>query len=128
VGIGVTAVLWALQGLLAAVFLTSGIVKSVQTKERMIATGQTGVAPFPLPVIRVVAAAEILGAIGLVLPWAMQVLPALTVAAAAGLCIVMIGAAISHWSLHEYKQVFGVNLLLLLMLIAVIIGRSTQLL
>ncbi|MFD9418483.1 hypothetical protein ACFWC9_27720 [Streptomyces goshikiensis] len=44
------------QGLLAAVFMGSGFLKSTQTKEKMIAAGQTGVAPFPLPVIRVVAA------------------------------------------------------------------------
>lgn len=120
------AAAWVLQVILALTFLASGVVKSVMSKPRMIATGQTGVAPFPLPVIRVVAALEVLGAIGLVAPEAFGVATILTPAAAIGLSIVMIGAAASHWSLKEYKQVFGVNLVLLAMLVFVAVVRATQ--
>ena len=48
---------WVLQIVAATVFLYSGSLKSWMSKERMIATGQTGVAPYPLPVLRVVAVA-----------------------------------------------------------------------
>jgi uncharacterized membrane protein YphA (DoxX/SURF4 family) len=44
--------LWIGQGLLAVIFLISGIAKSTMSKERMLATGQTGAEAFPLPVIR----------------------------------------------------------------------------
>ncbi|WP_377273370.1 DoxX family protein [Peterkaempfera sp. SMS 1(5)a] len=115
--------LWIAQGLLAAVFLASGTMKGTQTKERMIATGQTGVAPFPLPVIRAVAALEALAAIGLVLPQLTGIAAVLTPLAAVGLIAVMIGAAASHWSLREYKQVFGVNLVLLIICVFVAVGR-----
>lgn len=114
--------LWIVQGLLAAVFLASGSAKLTMSKERMIATGQTGVAPFPLPVIRVVALCEILGAIAVVLPEALGIASVLTPIAAAGFVGLMIGAALSHRSLHEYPQVV-LNIGLLGLSIFVLIGR-----
>lgn len=115
--------LWITQGLLAAVFLASGSMKSTQSKERMIATGQTGVAPFPLRAIRVVAVLELLAAVGLVAPRLTGTAPVLTPLAAVGLTAVMAGAAVSHWSLREYKQVFGINLVILLACLFVALGR-----
>lgn len=114
--------LWVAQGLLAAVFAASGVTKSVMSKERMITTGQTGVAPFPLPVIRVVAACELLAAVGLILPWASGVAPVLTPLAAVGLMVIMVGAAFSHAGLREYPQV-GVNAFLFLVASFVAVGR-----
>jgi uncharacterized membrane protein YphA (DoxX/SURF4 family) len=114
--------LWIVQGLLAAVFLLSGSLKSTQSKERMIATGQTGVTPFPLPVIRAVAVLELLAAAGLILPRLTGIAPVFTPLAAVGLALVMIGAAWSHASLREYGTV-GVNLFLLLLCLFVAIGR-----
>ena len=119
--------LWVLQGILAATFLWYGTLKSTQSKERMIATGQTGVAPFPLPIIRIVAASEFLAGLGVVLPWLTGIAPVLTPIAAAWLGIVMIGAAVSHWSLKEYKQVFAVNMVVLTMCLTVAIGRFADL-
>lgn len=115
--------LWIAQGILAAVFVGSGAAKATQTKEKMIATGQTGVAPFPLPVVRAVAILEILAGIGLILPELTDIAPVLTPAAAVGLMAVMVGAAVSHWSLREYKQVFAVNLVLFLVALFVAAGR-----
>jgi uncharacterized membrane protein YphA (DoxX/SURF4 family) len=93
--------LWILQGLLAALFLLSGSAKISMSKQRLIETGQTGVAPFPLPVIRVVAACELVGVVGLIAPKATGVLPALTGVAAIGFAVVMVGAIISHTTLRE---------------------------
>jgi hypothetical protein len=119
--------LWVVQGLVAGVFLTFGTLKSLQSKERMIATGQTGVAPFPLPVIRIVAASELLAGAGLVLPWLTGIAPVLTPLAALWLYVVMIGAAAAHRSLREYKQVFGVNLVLLALCAFVAVTRFSEL-
>jgi hypothetical protein len=47
------AFLWILRGLLAVVFTGSGVAKATMTREWLIATGQTGVAVFPTPVVRV---------------------------------------------------------------------------
>lgn len=119
--------LWIVQAVLAAVLVGSGVAKSWMSKERMIATGQTGVAPFPLPVIRAVAALEVLGAVGLVLPWLLDVAPVLTPVAATGLAVLMVGAALSHLSLGEYAQVVAVNSVLLAALVFVATQRFSQL-
>ncbi|HWU57517.1 MAG TPA: DoxX family protein [Microbacteriaceae bacterium] len=117
--------LWVAQGILAAVCLSSGIAKSTMAKERMITTGQTGVAPFPLPFIRTIAAFELLAAMGLILPQATGIAPILTPLAAIGFAAIMTGASFSHASLREYRQVFGVNLVLFLLCLFVAVGRLT---
>lgn len=91
--------LWIVQGALAALFLYSGSLKLAWPKKRMIASGQTGVTPFPLPVIRLTAMAELLAVLGLILPRATGIAPSLTAGAAIGLMVVMIGAMASHSTL-----------------------------
>jgi uncharacterized membrane protein YphA (DoxX/SURF4 family) len=125
--------LWVAQILLAAVFLGSGLVKSIQPKDKLIATGQTGVAPFPLPVIRLTAFAEMLAAVGIVLPWLTGIAPVLTPAAAVGLVIVMIGAVASHSALLRADRTAGrgnrearnvaANLILMALCVFVVVGR-----
>jgi uncharacterized membrane protein YphA (DoxX/SURF4 family) len=118
--------LWVTSGLLAVVFAGSGAAKATMARERLIETGQTGIAPFPMWLVRVVAVCELLGAAGLVLPWWADVAPALTPAAAGGLVVVMVGAAISHASLREPKAV-AANQALLLLCCFVAAGRIAQL-
>ena len=119
-------VLWIASAVLVVVFAASGVAKSTQSRERLIATGQTGIAPFPMPVVRLTAVCEILAAIGLVLPWASGVAPVLTPVAALGLVLVMCGAAVSHASLREPRNV-AINLALLLTACFVAAGRLAQL-
>jgi uncharacterized membrane protein YphA (DoxX/SURF4 family) len=114
--------LWTLQILLAIVYVVSGIQKSTQSKERMIATGQTGVRDYPIGFIRFIATCELLGAAGLVLPRALGILPILTPIAAIGLAIIMLGAARAHMRLHEPRNV-AINLVLIATLAVVAIGR-----
>ncbi|WP_314174279.1 DoxX family protein [Streptomyces winkii] len=95
------AALWTVQILLAAVFLLSGALKVSMPKDRLIASGQTGVAPFPPAVIKTTAVCELLAAAGLTLPPLTGVAPVLTPLAAVGLAVVMIGALASHgWLLR----------------------------
>lgn len=101
---------WVLQGFCAVMFTISGTLKSAMPKEKMIETGQTGVAPFPLPIIRIVAVSELFAAVGLIVPWLTGTARFLTPVAAGCLIVFMIGAAISHTGLKEYKQAFIVNL------------------
>jgi uncharacterized membrane protein YphA (DoxX/SURF4 family) len=119
-------VLWIASAVLVVVFAASGVAKSTQSRERLLATGQTGIAPFPMPVVRLTAVCEILAAIGLVLPWASGVAPVLTPLAALGLVLVMCGAAVSHASLREPRNV-AINLALLLTACFVAAGRLAQL-
>jgi hypothetical protein len=79
--------LWIVQGLLAALFLFAGGMKLLLPIEEL-----TAQMPLPGPFIRFIAAAEVLGGLGVVLPGLFRVWPGLTALAAAGLFVTMIGA------------------------------------
>jgi hypothetical protein len=114
--------LWICQGLLALTCAVSGSLKSTMSMDRMLATGQTGVRDFPLPLIRVVAACELLAALGLVLPWSTGVAPVLTPLAACGFAVIMAGAAVSHSRLREPGSV-AANAVLFALCAFVAVGR-----
>ncbi len=86
-----TYVLWIVQGLLALIFLFTGGMKLILPIEVM-----TEQMPLPLPglFLRFIGVAEVLGAIGLILPGLLGIRPGLTPLAAAGLVIIMIGATV----------------------------------
>ena len=83
--------LWIIQALLAALFLFAGGMKLVMPIEDIIKQ-----MPLPLPgwFVRFTGVVEVLGGIGLILPWLLSIKPGLTPLAAAGLVIVMIGATV----------------------------------
>jgi uncharacterized membrane protein YphA (DoxX/SURF4 family) len=84
-----THTLWLVQGLLALIFLFSGAMKLLLPLEVM-----TEQMPLPLPdlFLRFIGVAEVLGAIGLILPGLLHIKPVLTPLAACGLVIIMTGA------------------------------------
>jgi uncharacterized membrane protein YphA (DoxX/SURF4 family) len=84
-----TYALWIVQGLLALIFLFSGGMKLVLPLEEL--TAQT---PLPGLFVRFIGVAEVLGAIGVILPGLLRIRPGLTPLAAAGLVIIMIGATV----------------------------------
>jgi uncharacterized membrane protein YphA (DoxX/SURF4 family) len=114
--------LWIAQIVLAVVFAASGAAKATMTRDRLLATGQTGVALFPMPVVRFTATMEVLAAIGLILPQATGIAEVLTPLAALGLCVVMVGAASAHIRLNEWRNVAG-NAVLFAMALFVALGR-----
>jgi uncharacterized membrane protein YphA (DoxX/SURF4 family) len=81
--------LWIVQGLLAALFLFSGSMKLILPLQAM-------AMPVPLPglFLRFIGVAEVLGAIGLILPGLLGIRPGLTPLAAGGLVIIMTGATV----------------------------------
>lgn len=83
--------LWIVQGLLALIFLFAGGIKLVLPLEVM-----TEQMPLPLPglFLRFIGVAEVLGAIGLILPGLLRIRPGLTPLAAFGLMIIMFGATV----------------------------------
>jgi uncharacterized membrane protein len=116
-----TVVLWIVQGLLAAAFLLAGGMKAFRPLEAL-KNSMAWVSAVPAGLVRFVGVAEVLGAIGLILPMATTIASGLTVAAAAGLMLVQICATAFHLSRHEARVVPG-NLLLLLLALFVLIGR-----
>lgn len=114
--------LWIVQGALAALFVGSGLAKSTMSRSRLLATGQSGVRDLPMPLVRFVAICELLGAAGLILPLALAIAPILTPLAAAGLGILMIGAAVLHLRLDE-PRVSVANLAICALCAWVVLGR-----
>jgi uncharacterized membrane protein YphA (DoxX/SURF4 family) len=84
--------LWTVQWLLALLFLFAGGMKLIMPLEALTPPGQGP--SLPGPFLRFIGVAEVLGALGLVLPWLLRIRPALTPLAAAGLVIIMIGATV----------------------------------
>jgi hypothetical protein len=80
--------LWIGQILLAFVCMVSGSMKSTQSRERMIETGQSAAKIVPLPFMRTAGVTELFAVLGLILPWATGVAPVLTPVAAAGFGVV----------------------------------------
>lgn len=81
--------LWTVQWLLALVFLFAGGMKLLLPIEEM-----TKQIPLPGAFLRFIGVAEVLGAIGLILPWLLRIRQGLTPLAATGLVIIMIGATV----------------------------------
>src|SRR5207245_6490718 len=79
-----TYALWIVQGLLAALFLFAGGAKLVLPLDQM-----TGPVALPGWFLRFLGVAEVLGALGLILPGLLRIRPGLTPLAAAGLVIIM---------------------------------------
>ena len=80
-------VLWIVQGVLAALFLFAGGMKLITPMDVLAV-----MSPFPGEFIRFIGVCEVLGAVGLILPYALRILPGLTSLAAAGLVVILVGA------------------------------------
>jgi|SRR5882724_776758 len=82
-------VLWIIQVLLALLFLFAGVTKLILPIEEM-----TKQMPMPGLFLRFLGVAEVLGALGLILPGLFRIKTWLTPLAAAGLMIIVIGATV----------------------------------
>ena len=116
-------VLWVLAGLLAAFFLAAGATKLAQSKEKLTASPNMAWATdFSPGVIKLIGALEVLAAIGLILPAALDIVPVLVPLAAVGLVLVMIGAVITHARRKETQPIV-INVVLLAVAAVVAWGR-----
>ncbi|MEU1854422.1 DoxX family protein [Streptomyces sp. NPDC019990] len=97
--------LWIVAGLLALVFLAAGFMKLTKSKEQLLASGPTmaWAEDFSPGMIKIIGAVEVLGALGLLLPPAVDVATVLVPLAATGLALVMVGAAIEHGRRKEFQ-------------------------
>jgi hypothetical protein len=80
-------VLWTLQGLLALLFLFGGFAKLTMNPSELEAQ-----AHMPALFLQFISVCELLGGIGLIVPWLTGIRRELTPLAAMGLTIIMIGA------------------------------------
>jgi hypothetical protein len=86
---GINVTLWVIQVLLALLFLFSGCMKFILPIEVM-----TKQVALPGAFIHFIGLAEVLGAIGLILPGALRIRTGLTPLAASGLTVIVIGATV----------------------------------
>ncbi|MEK6443293.1 DoxX family protein [Pseudonocardia sp. T1-2H] len=87
---------WILQIVLAVAFLAAGGMKLARPKPALVAAGMGYADDFADGSIKAIGMIEIVGAVGLILPWLLDVAPILTPIAAVGLAAVMAGAVVVH--------------------------------
>ena len=114
--------LWAAQLVLAAAFGLFGTMKATQPLDQLVAMMKW--IPTMSPVfVRSLGAVEVLGAIGLVLPWLTGIKPKLTVAAALCFIVLQLLAVALHVSRGEFGAL-GLNAVLIALAVFVFWGRS----
>jgi hypothetical protein len=115
-------VLWIIAGLLAAVFLAGGALKMIQPKDGLAILGMGFAEDFSSGAVKAIGALEILAAVGLIAPAALDIAPVMVPLAAVGLVLLMIGAIITHLRRHE-AQAIVVNVAFLALAALVAWGR-----
>lgn len=115
-------ILWIVQGLLALMFLMAGAMKLSKPKKDLREKLGDWVDQYSDLSIKLIGLAELLGAIGLILPIAIGFFPLLTPLAAIGLAMTMVGAMKVHYERKEKSKVIT-NIVLMLLAVFVVIGR-----
>lgn len=114
---------WIVTGLIAALFAMAGSMKLAKSKEQILADPKMAWAePFSPGLIKLIGAAEVLGALGLILPGAFDVATWLVPAAAIGLAVIMAGAVVVHARRGETQSVV-MNVVLLALAVFVAVER-----
>ncbi|MEW2503079.1 MULTISPECIES: DoxX family protein [unclassified Amycolatopsis] len=115
--------LWIAAGISAVLYLGAGGMKLATPRKKLLENPNMGwVEDFSDTSVKLIALAEVLGAIGLILPQALDIAPVLTPIAAVGLAIVAFGAIVVHARRKEPKAV-PVNVVLLVLTVFVAVGR-----
>jgi len=119
----VNIALWIAAGFQAALYVFAGGMKLATPREKLLENPNMGwAADFSGPAVKAIGGVEILAAIGLILPWALDIAPVLTPLAAAGLAVIQIGAIIVHGRRKETKAL-PMNVVLLVLAVFVAVGR-----
>ena len=92
--------LWIVQGLLAFAMAGAGTFK-LTTPHAKLAEKMKWALTWPPARVKLLGLAEVLGGVGLVVPWATGILPVLTPIAACCLLVLMLGAIKTHVDLEE---------------------------
>jgi hypothetical protein len=123
----VNIAVWIVSGLLAAAYLFVGGTKLLTSKERLAENPSMAAAAEALSAtsIKLIGGVEVAGALGLILPWLTGIAPILTPAAAVGLALLQVGAAVFHGRRGEYER-WPVNAVFLVLAVFVAVGRTLE--
>lgn len=112
--------IWIVQGLVALGFIYSGWMKAFRHEKAKESWGW--VKDVPKAFVVFIGLAELLGALGIILPQAVNIAPVLTPIAATGLAAVVLFGALFHVRRKEYREI-GVNIVFFALTVFVAIGR-----
>ncbi|MEU0544729.1 DoxX family protein [Nocardia sp. NPDC005978] len=115
--------LWIAAGLLAVVAFAGGLTKTFLPKQKLAAAhGGEWTADFTPGFIKTLGVAELLAALGLILPAVLDILPIMVVVTACAWILLMIGAMRTHARHHQPKLV-AVNAIYLALAVFIVVGR-----
>ncbi|GAA1525262.1 DoxX family protein [Kribbella lupini] len=115
--------LWIVAGLLAAFFLAAGGNKLAQSKAKLGENpNMKWTEDFSAGTLKLIGTAEVLGALGLILPAALDIAPILVPLAAVGLAVIMAAAIVVHVRRKEYKTL-PINAVVLVLAVVLAIFR-----
>lgn len=112
--------LWIVQGLLALMFIFAGMTKAFQYEK--VKSSMPWAKDASKGYVNFIGWAELLGGIGLIIPWATDIVPILTPIAAVGIAVIMLLSAVVHAKRKEY-QAIGMNIILLALAVFVAVMR-----
>ena len=113
---------WIVSGLLALAYLFAGGTKLLRPYDT-VKVAMPFAEDFSPWQVRAIGLVEVLGAIGLILPPLLTIVPVLATVAAGGLALVQIVAIIVHVRRRDDPKRMPANFILLLLAIFVVIGR-----
>ena len=113
--------LWTLQGLLAAMFTMAAVLKTTQSREKLLPS-MPWVEDLTTPTVRFIGAVELLAAVGLIVPAAVDVAPVLAPVAASGLAVLMVLAMATHLRRREPSAI-AINAVAFVIAVVVAWGR-----
>ena len=112
--------IWILQGVLATMFLMAGFMK-ISTPKKQLEQKMAWAGDFQSGTLKLIGLAEIVGAVGLILHWLLNIYPVLTPVAAFSLGLIMVPAARVHAKRKESKEMMmNIVLLVLLLLVGIL--------
>ena len=122
-----TVILWTINIILAVSFVGSGLMKLGSAKDTLVDSGLEWADDYGENTVKLIGGVEFLGALGLILPRALDILPVLSVIAAACVTLVMVGAVTTHVRRGEFPGATGSPALALGVLAAVstVLGAVT---
>jgi hypothetical protein len=109
-----TVALWIVQVLLALIFVITGSFKFFQSREKVIASGGTWAVDFKPGIIKIIAGAELISGLLVVVPRLSGRGPLLTFVGAACIALIMAGSIYVHTRRKEYQHAI-INAVFLLM-------------
>lgn len=114
--------IWVVQGILAFAFLGAGSMKLMKSRQDLIDMGMGYAEDYSDGTVKLIGAAEVLGAIGLIVPPLTGIVPILSPVAAAALAVVMMLAAGVHARRGELPMM-APNVVLFSMAAFIVWGR-----